>query len=606
MAIFDLVMTTVSRPEGEDYVHRALQSLFAASRNWTAQVHLFVGGRDSSYLHRYRTDPRIAFHPIAKADLEQIDGRGLIGCQRANYAYVVNFHRAIGLPPLSPGSLLVSVEDDVIFDAQFWPRLEAAAAECARCSMRFLLTLYSTHAVERAGNETVVPYPDPAEFYGTQGVLYSPRVRAELPSYIGEAGVLRNEEPVDRLLRTFAVRTQTPIWQTYRSLVQHIGQQTTGVFTHWHTSPTFGLPWQGRQAGASAARAHEQIEGWFDFPDVYDQAVAEAGDGARFVEVGALLGKSTVYLAAAIAASGKTMHCDVVDKWTLAHDEPGYREIYDKYGASTFETFQSNLDRFGLCDVVNPIRADSVATAERYADGSLDFVFIDADHSYDAVRADIAAWLPKVKARGILAGHDYDAGTHRSVVLAVDTALPLSQIERRGRSWLFRNSLPECGHFVVPLPAVERSYVLAIPYVNRPDLLQAAVQSVTEHWQSVVVIDQSDEGLGDHWQRQVAIYRWMAPRRFTCVQNFIQRLALLERVPHFLFMHSDAECLNDAIRLLLDEASRLDAEATRWDVIFTDYDALCLFSSRAVLATGAWDETFQWSLILDSRVLRDE
>jgi hypothetical protein len=34
-------------------------------------------------------------------------------------------------------------------------------------------------------------------------------------------------------------------------------------------------------------------------------------------------------------------------------------------------------------------------------------VFIDADHTYEAVKADIAAWLPKVKPDGILAGHDY-------------------------------------------------------------------------------------------------------------------------------------------------------------------------------------------------------
>lgn len=39
--------------------------------------------------------------------------------------------------------------------------------------------------------------------------------------------------------------------------------------------------------------------------------------------------------------------------------------------------------------------------------GSLDFVFIDGDHAYSAVSADIQAWAPKVKAGGILCGHDY-------------------------------------------------------------------------------------------------------------------------------------------------------------------------------------------------------
>jgi SAM-dependent methyltransferase len=38
----------------------------------------------------------------------------------------------------------------------------------------------------------------------------------------------------------------------------------------------------------------------------------------------------------------------------------------------------------------------------------LDFVFIDADHSYKGVRDDIEAWKDKVKPGGLLSGHDYN------------------------------------------------------------------------------------------------------------------------------------------------------------------------------------------------------
>lgn len=41
-------------------------------------------------------------------------------------------------------------------------------------------------------------------------------------------------------------------------------------------------------------------------------------------------------------------------------------------------------------------------------DRSLDFVFIDADHSLAAVKQDIADWLPKVKGGGLISGHDID------------------------------------------------------------------------------------------------------------------------------------------------------------------------------------------------------
>ena len=40
-------------------------------------------------------------------------------------------------------------------------------------------------------------------------------------------------------------------------------------------------------------------------------------------------------------------------------------------------------------------------------DGTLDFVFIDADHSYEGAKQDIAAWYPKVKKGGWIGGHDY-------------------------------------------------------------------------------------------------------------------------------------------------------------------------------------------------------
>jgi len=52
------------------------------------------------------------------------------------------------------------------------------------------------------------------------------------------------------------------------------------------------------------------------------------------------------------------------------------------------------------------VKLPSVEAAKLYADHSLDFVYVDADHAYASVVEDINAWKNKVKQGGFIAGHD--------------------------------------------------------------------------------------------------------------------------------------------------------------------------------------------------------
>ncbi len=54
------------------------------------------------------------------------------------------------------------------------------------------------------------------------------------------------------------------------------------------------------------------------------------------------------------------------------------------------------------------IHKDSVAAAADVEDESLDFVFIDADHSLEGASRDLKAWILKVKPSGLVTGHDFD------------------------------------------------------------------------------------------------------------------------------------------------------------------------------------------------------
>ena len=75
-----------------------------------------------------------------------------------------------------------------------------------------------------------------------------------------------------------------------------------------------------------------------------------------------------------------------------------------------------------LKDYVNIIKSDSVQNSSKYRDESLDFVFIDGDHSYDGVTRDINAYWKKLRIGGVMAGHDYDCGWY-DVKNAVDDFL---------------------------------------------------------------------------------------------------------------------------------------------------------------------------------------
>jgi predicted O-methyltransferase YrrM len=53
------------------------------------------------------------------------------------------------------------------------------------------------------------------------------------------------------------------------------------------------------------------------------------------------------------------------------------------------------------------IKKTAVDAAKEMADGSLDVVYVDGDHRYESVRADVLAFLPKLKPDGWMCGHDY-------------------------------------------------------------------------------------------------------------------------------------------------------------------------------------------------------
>lgn len=144
-------------------------------------------------------------------------------------------------------------------------------------------------------------------------------------------------------------------------------------------------------------------EDWFSYPGLYRSMVETFPSGSRFVEVGSWKGKSSAFMCVEIANSGKKMEFYCVDTWLGSSEHRGFEGM-----ESLYEQFVDNMRP--LEGYYAPMRTESLKAAATFDDESLDFVFIDASHEYEDVKADIMAWLPKVRRGGILAGHDYYLG----------------------------------------------------------------------------------------------------------------------------------------------------------------------------------------------------
>lgn len=124
------------------------------------------------------------------------------------------------------------------------------------------------------------------------------------------------------------------------------------------------------------------IWGWMREPEL-EWLTQQASEMASIVEVGVLRGRSAFALLTACAGP---VYC--IDPW-------------DDEGNHAFPAFMADCGHFPN---LRPIHGCSPEAAKRVT-GKVDMVFLDGDHSYEAVLADIDAWLPKT--RKLLCGHDY-------------------------------------------------------------------------------------------------------------------------------------------------------------------------------------------------------
>lgn len=85
------------------------------------------------------------------------------------------------------------------------------------------------------------------------------------------------------------------------------------------------------------------------------------------------------------------------------------------------------------------MRKTSLEAVKLFDDNSLDFIYLDANHAYRAVKDDLHAWFKTIRRGGIISGDDYGHAWHPGVQKAVDEFFSQKNIsfhvEHSTRTW---------------------------------------------------------------------------------------------------------------------------------------------------------------------------
>lgn len=159
----------------------------------------------------------------------------------------------------------------------------------------------------------------------------------------------------------------------------------------------------------------KKIFGWMPEREL-EWLAQQAQTHRNIVEIGSFMGRSTRALA-------ENTHGTVtaVDTWAGSDEDEHRRLLEGKPRDWLFRQFLENMS--GLNNV-HVRRQTSLDAAANFCanNAQFDFIFVDASHDYENVKADTLAWGPLLAEGGMLCGHDFHNGAP-GVMQAVDELL---------------------------------------------------------------------------------------------------------------------------------------------------------------------------------------
>lgn len=120
---------------------------------------------------------------------------------------------------------------------------------------------------------------------------------------------------------------------------------------------------------------------------------AKVSKATTVLEVGSYKGASAVCFAKGSPVASKIYCIDTWDNRSMSEGQ------YD-----TFDTFKNNTLKFS--SQIIPVRGNSCDVISSLSDLKIDILFLDGDHSYDAVLNDFTNYFPLLRKDGYLLMHD--------------------------------------------------------------------------------------------------------------------------------------------------------------------------------------------------------
>jgi len=155
--------------------------------------------------------------------------------------------------------------------------------------------------------------------------------------------------------------------------------------------------------------AFPAVSGW-TYPEQLQWLAQRAYDHRRIVEIGCWKGRSTIALAA-----GTRGIVYAVDSWKGSADRLDECNVFLAREGSD-QVFREYTQNIAPYRNVTTFKMTSVDAWYQLRKSKFDFVYLDGDHDYEAVKWDISHWGGLLVKGGLLAGHDADIiGVKRAI-----------------------------------------------------------------------------------------------------------------------------------------------------------------------------------------------